>query len=389
MKKLSEKDARCQYLSFSRNFGKEAAIYAGLCKAKGDYVVVMDVDLQDPPELLPKMYEMVKNGTCDSVATRRSDRTGEPAVMKVLATPRSFGKNNPELFDILRDAGLDVVRNDTGGILSADRMCEKLADCDGLIVGVDPVDATVLAAAPRLRAIAKYGVGLDNIDLAACEARGIKVSRTVGANSEAVADYALALMLGVARKVALIDRRCRERDWSKITGIDLYGKTVGIIGLGAIGKRVARRCGAGFGMKVLGHDIVWDDAWASENHVERADLERIFREADFISLHTSLDDSTRHLVDAPRLALMKPTAILINTARGELVDGPALLEALEQKRIYGAGLDVFEQEPPQDARWYALDNLVMGSHCSSSTSGAVATMGHMAVSNLLRDLGLK
>ena len=172
--------------------------------------------------------------------------------MKVLATPRSFGKNNPELFDILRDAGLDVVRNDPGGILSADRMCEKLADCDGLIVGVDPVDATVLAAAPRLRAIAKYGVGLDNIDLAACEARGIKVSRTVGANSEAVADYALALMLGVARKVALIDRRCRERDWSKITGIDLYGKTVGIIGLGAIGKRVARRCGAGFGMKVLG-----------------------------------------------------------------------------------------------------------------------------------------
>ena len=136
------------------------------------------------------------------------------------------------------------------------------------------------------------------------------------------------------------------------------------------------------------HDIVWDDAWAAGNHVERAGLERIFREADFISLHTSLDDSTRHLVDAPRLALMKPTAILINTARGELVDGPALLEALEQKRIYGAGLDVFEQEPPQDARWYALDNLVMGSHCSSSTSGAVATMGHMAVSNLLRDLGL-
>ena len=248
--------------------------------------------------------------------------------MKVLATPRSFGKNNPELFDILRDAGLDVVRNDTGGILSAAQMCEKLADCDGLIVGVDPVDAAVLAAAPRLRAIAKYGVGLDNIDLAACEARGIKVSRTVGANSEAVADYALALMLGVARKVALIDRRCRERDWSKITGIDLYGKTVGIIGLGAIGKRVARRCGAGFGMKVLGHDIVWDDAWADENHVERAGLERIFREADFISLHTSLDDSTRHLVDAPRLALMKPTAILINTARGALVDDAAVARAL-------------------------------------------------------------
>jgi len=308
--------------------------------------------------------------------------------MKVLATPRSFGKNNPELFDILRDAGLDVVRNDTGGILSADRMCEKLADCDGLIVGVDPVDATVLAAAPRLRAIAKYGVGLDNIDLAACEARGIKVSRTVGANAEAVADYAMALLLAVARKTVLIDQHCRQGDWKKITTRDVTGGTIGILGLGAIGRNVAQRA-QGFGMKVLGHDIVWDDAWASENHVKRAGLERIFREADFISLHTSLDDSTRHLVDAPRLALMKPTAILINTARGELVDGPALLEALEQKRIYGAGLDVFEQEPPQDARWYALDNLVMGSHCSSSTSGAVVTMGHMAVSNLLRDLGLK
>lgn len=309
--------------------------------------------------------------------------------MKVLATPRSFGKNDPELFDILRDAGLEVLRNDTGGILSAAQMREKLADCEGLIVGVDPVDAGVLAAAPKLRAIAKYGVGLDNIDLPACEARGIRVSRTVGANSEAVADYTLALMLGVARKVALIDRRCRRKDWSKITGIDLYGKTVGIIGLGAVGRRVVRRCGAGFGMKVLGHDVCWDEAWAAENRVERAGLERIFREADFISLHTILDDSTRRMVDAARLALMRPTAILINTARGELVDSAALLDALEQKRIYGAGLDVFEQEPPRDERWYRLDNLVMGSHCSSSTAGAVATMGHMAVDNLLRDLGLK
>lgn len=309
--------------------------------------------------------------------------------MKILTTPRSFGKNNPELFDILHDAGLEVVRNDTGGILSAAQMCEKLADCDGLILGVDPVNAEVLAAAPRLRAIAKYGVGLDNIDLATCEARGIKVSRTTGANSEAVADYTLALMLAVARKVPLIDRRCRERDWSKITGFDLHGKTIGIIGLGAIGRRVARRCGSGFDMKVLGYDLHWDDAWAAENHVERTDLDRIFREADFVSLHASLNSSTRHLVDNVRLSQMKPSAILINTARGELVDNVALLEVLEQQRICGAGLDVFEQEPPMDPRWYQLNNLVMGSHCSSSTFGAVSTMGHMAVANLLHDLGLK
>ena len=253
----------------------------------------------------------------------------------------------------------------------------------------------------QLRAIARAGAGVNNIPVDRCSENGIVVFNTPGANANAVKELVIAALLVASRDLlGGANWVCRqaaegevasvvEKGKSQFVGPELMGKTLGIIGLGAIGKRVARRCGAGFGMKVLGHDIVWDDAWASENHVERAGLERIFREADFISLHTSLDDSTRHLVDAPRLALMKPTAILINTARGELVDGPALLEALEQKRIYGAGLDVFEQEPPQDARWYALDNLVMGSHCSSSTSSAVATMGHMAVSNLLRDLGLQ
>ena len=308
--------------------------------------------------------------------------------MKVLATPRSFGKNNPELFDILRDAGLDVVRNDTGGILSAALMCEKLADCDGLIVGVDPVDAAVLAAAPRLRAIAKYGVGLDNIDLAACEARGIKVSRTVGANSEAVADYALALMLGVARKVALIDRRCRERDWSKITGIDLYGKTVGIIGLGAIGKRVARRCGAGFGMKVLAHDPFWDEAYAKAHGITRAAPDEIFAECDVISLHLPLTPETENFIGAAELAKMKPDAILINTARGGLIDENALLDALEAGRLCGAGIDAFSSEPPKDPRWFTLDNVVLGSHCAASTAGASRNMGRMATANLIHDLGL-
>ena len=309
-------------------------------------------------------------------------------MMNVLVTPRSFGKTDPTLFDRLRAAGLNVIRNETGAILDADGMRRMLADCQGLIVGVDPVSAHVLDAAPRLRAVAKYGVGLDNIDLEACAARGIAVSRTLGAPTQAVADYALALMLAVARKVTLIDRRCRQRDWSKITSIDLYGKTLGIIGLGAIGKAVARRA-QGFSMKVLAHDIYWDEAYAAENGIQRADIDQICAEADIISLHTLLDDSTRHCINAARLASMKPTAILINTARGELVDNAALLEALRQGRIYGAGLDVFEQEPPADEAWYGLDNLVMGSHCSSSTRGSTETMGHMAVDNLLRDLGLQ
>ena len=305
--------------------------------------------------------------------------------MKILVTPRSFGKNNPELFDRLRDAGLEVVRNDTGGILSEAAMKEKVAECEGVILGVDPMNADVLACAPRLKAIAKYGVGTDNIDLEACKARGIRVSRTVGANSNAVADDAFALMLAVARKIAFIDRRCRQRDWSKISGIDIYGKTLGIIGLGAVGACVARRA-RGFDMKVLAHDVMWDDDRANELGVTRAEVDTICREADIITLHAALTPETRQMINEARLALMKPTAILINTARGDLVDEAALLAALKEGRIYGAGLDVFVQEPPENPDWYTLDNLVMGAHGASSTSGATALMGHMAVDNLLRDL---
>lgn len=308
--------------------------------------------------------------------------------MNILVTPRSFGKNNPELFDALREAGLNVMRNDSGGIFPAAQMKEKLASCDGVILGVDPMNAEVLAAAPRIRAIAKYGVGTDNIDLAVCKERGIAVSRTVGANSNAVADYAFTLMLAVARKAALIDRRCRAKDWGKITSIDVYGKTLGIIGLGAVGKCVARRA-RGFDMRVLAHDIAFDDVHAREAGVERADVDRICREADFISLHTVLNDETRNLINADRLAAMKKTAVLVNTARGGLIDEAALLAALREGRLHGAGLDVFEEEPPADPVWYGLDNVVMGSHCSSSTSGATETMGRMAVENLLRDLGIQ
>lgn len=307
--------------------------------------------------------------------------------MKILITPRSFGKTNPDLFVRLERAGLELIRNDSGGILDEKAMCQMIAPCEGVILGVDPLNATVLNAAPKLKAVSKYGVGLDNIDLAECERRGIKVSRTVGANSNAVADYAFALMLGVARRVALIDRRCRERDWSKITGIDLYGKTLGIIGLGAIGKCVARRA-AGFAMRVLAADTAWDADFATENGVTRADVDRICSEADFITLHCLMNAETRGIIDATRIGRMKKTAILINTARGGLVDENALLEALGAGRIYGAGLDVFESEPPKNPQWYKLDNVIMGSHCSSSTTGATELMGSMAVDNLLRDLEL-
>ena len=304
---------------------------------------------------------------------------------KILTTPRSYGKNMPELFEQLEAAGYEVVRNSTGGILEKEQMKALIADCSGIIVGVDPLDAEVLSCAPRLRAIAKYGVGVDNIDLDYCKAHGIKVSRTVGANSEAVADYAMTLIMAVARKAVMIDRKCRGRDWSKISTRDVSGATLGPFGLGAIGKHVAKRA-QGFGMKVLAFDPYWPEEYARENNIIRADAETIFREADFISLHLPLMESTRNFVGEKEIAMMKRDAVIINTARGGLIDEAALLRALKEGRIYGAGIDAFAQEPPEDPAWFELDNVVIGSHCAASTTGATRNMGRMATQNILRDL---
>ena len=307
--------------------------------------------------------------------------------MKVLTTPRSYGKTDPAVFEMLKEKGLEVVRNETGGILDKETMMRLLADCEGLIVGVDPVDEEVIASAPKLRAIAKYGVGVDNIDLDAAKARGIAVSRTVGANSEAVADYAVALMLAVARKVPLIDRTCRMGSWKKITTIDVSHATLGILGLGAIGKNVAKRA-QGFDMEVLAYDVFWDDAYAAAHHITKATPEEIFRRSDFISVHLPLLPETENFISKPQLAMMKPNVILINTARGGLINENDLLNALENGTIYGAGIDAFCEEPPKDPRWFTLDNVVIGSHCAASTAGASRNMGRMATANLIRDLGL-
>lgn len=307
--------------------------------------------------------------------------------MKILITPRSFGKSDPTLFTRLENAGLEIVRNETGGILSKEQMIELIAPCAGVILGVDPMDKDVLGHAPALKVISRYGVGLDNVDLGECEKRNIAVFRTLDAIENTVADYAVALMLAVARRICLMDRQCRDNDWKKVMGTDLCGRTLGIIGLGAIGKRVARRC-HGFEMRILASDINWDSECAKKYDIVRADIDKICSEADFISLHCSLTEETRHLINSKTLGMMKKNAILINTARGALVDDESLLQALREKRIFGAGLDVFEKEPPCNPEWRKLDNVVLGSHCASSTKQAGERMGRIAVDNLLSGLGL-
>lgn len=304
---------------------------------------------------------------------------------KILITPRSYGKYNPDIANLLSDAGYTTVQNPFGRIMTKAEMMEQIQDCVGIIIGVDPLDADVLRCAPQLRAVSKYGVGTDNIDLDYCKAHSIEVSVTRGANSQAVADYAFSLLCACARKIPLIDRFCHEQDWAKRMGMDIYGKKLGILGLGAIGKGVAERA-AGFHMDVLAYDLFWDETYATAKGIHYAPPEEIFSACDFISLHLPLTEQTRKIVDKAALTRMKPEAVLINTARGELIDEPALIEALRTGRIAAAGLDVFCEEPPTNADLYQLDNLIMGAHCAASTPGASMTMSRMATENLLQML---
>lgn len=304
---------------------------------------------------------------------------------KILITPRSFGKTDKSVFNIIKDAGYEPVVNPYGQILTKEQMIENIKDAIGVIVGVDPLDKDVIDAAPNLKAIAKYGVGTDNIDVKYAESRGIPVSITAGANTNAVADYAFSLMLAVARKVTLINDMCHKKNWTKVIGSDIYGKSLGVIGLGAIGKGVAKRS-IGFDMKVYAYDLFWNDEYAINNKIEYATVQKIFETCDFISLHLPLTDETRNIVNDAALSSMKPNCILINTARGGLIDESALIRALKNGTILGAGLDVFNSEPPEDPEIYKLENLIMGSHCSASTNGASEQMSYLSATHLIEDL---
>ena len=304
---------------------------------------------------------------------------------KILITPRSYGKTDMSVLDRLRDAGYEPVMNPYGQILTKEQMKKEIADCTGVILGVDPCDAEVLECAPQLKAIAKYGVGTDNIDKEYCEAHGIRVSITRAANANAVADMAFSLMCACARRLTFINDQCHRKDWTKVMGLDIYGKKLGILGLGAIGRGLAKRAG-GFDMDILAYDVFRDEQFAADNGIRFTEPEEIFRECDFISLHLPLTDETEKIINAEAIAMMKPNAIIVNTARGGLIDDDALLTALAEKRIAAAGLDVFNEEPPSDERFYRLDNLILGSHAAASTNGASETMSRMATENIIRDL---
>ncbi len=305
---------------------------------------------------------------------------------RVLVGSRSFGKVSAEHNARLVAAGCEVIPNTTGRAYLASELHEALRGVDAIITGTDELTAEVIADADRLRTIAKHGVGLDNIDLDAARARGIVVTWTPAAINESVADMALALLLAVARGLLPADASVRAGRWPNVVGVELGGRTLGIVGLGRIGKGVCRRAQA-FGMRVVAHDPFPDEAFAAAHGVTFLSLPELLATADAVTLHAAPAGRPGPLLGAAELATMKPTAFLINTARGHLVDEPALADALRGGRLAGAGLDVFVAEPPGTANpLLGLDNVVLTPHAAGQTDEGLFRMSEMTVENCLRAL---
>lgn len=267
---------------------------------------------------------------------------------------------------------------------SHDELRAGLSEADGVLsMLTDRIDAEVIAAFPKLRAISNYAVGVDNIDLAAAAARGIPVGNTPDVLTDATADLAFALLMAAARKLPEAAAAVREGDWltwepGRYLGASVYGATLGIVGMGRIGRAVAERA-RGFGMEVISTD--------SRAGRGSAELETLLRRSDFVSLHCPLTPETRGLIDADALALMKPSAILINAARGPIVDQVALAEALRGAEIAGAALDVTDPEPlPPDDPLLEAPGLIVVPHIGSATRATRERMADMAVDNLLAGL---
>ncbi len=285
----------------------------------------------------------------------------------------------------LRDAGCEIVTNYWHDNRTEEEMVSLVPGVDAAIVSIDPFTARVIAAADRLRVISRTGIGYDAIDIPAATERRIVVTTTPGANETAVADYAFAMLMAISRKVVENDRNVRQGKWVRIAGDDPSEKTLGIVGLGTIGKKVAKRA-SGFDMRILAYDVIKDEAFAAAHGLTYVELDELLAQADYVSVHVPLMAATRNLIDERRLRLMKPTAYIINTARGGIIDEAALYRVLKEGAIAGAALDVFEQEPPWGSPLLTLENVLLAPHVAGNSKGAQAKVIAMACENVLRVL---
>lgn len=303
--------------------------------------------------------------------------------MKILVTPTSLqpGKGLQAL-ETLKAFSEDLVFNTTGKPLSEDDLIPLLKDCDGYVAGLDFVTEKVINACPNLKVISRYGAGFDRVDIAAAKAKGIPVTNTPGVNAEAVGELAMGLIMSIARKIPYLDGQTRSGEWVRSTGMELKGKTLGIMGLGAIGKVVAR-CAQGFGMNVIAYDPFINKEYCAEKGIGVCTFDEVVTQANVISLHLPLNAETKHLIGEEAIAKMQQGTIVVNTSRGGIIDEDAAYKALKAGKLGGLGLDAFEMEPPTGSPLFELNNVVVTPHTGAHTKEATDNMANSSVKNLI------
>ena len=301
---------------------------------------------------------------------------------KVLVTqPSVTGPDDPRL-EALHAAGWEINHVPSGAWATAEELLELVQGHDAVIASSEPYTRAVLTGADTLKHVARWGVGFDQVDVPAATELGVLVTTTVGANDWGVADHAFALIFSLARRTVENDRVVRAGGWARPPGRDIWRKTLGIVGLGRIGRGVAQRA-SGFEMKVLAYEPYPDTAFCQKWGVELVSLEDLLRRSDYVTLHAPGGGDNVHLMNAERIGQMKSTAYLVNTARGSLIDEAALHAALVGGRLAGAGLDVREKEPPTDTLFNDLPNVVLTAHVAGVTVETSAAMTAMAAESIV------
>jgi len=301
---------------------------------------------------------------------------------KFVSTSPTFGYYALEPVEYLKQNGCEVELIPQGKKLSEEELVDCAARSDAMVVGIEKITVRVIQAGKKLKVIAKHGAGVDNIDMAAATEHKIVVTSAPGANSDAVADMTVGLFLALARSLPFADRSVKGGGWPRMAGTQMNNKTLGIIGVGQIGKKVARRA-AGFDMKILVYDVIKDEEFAAQYGATYLPLEDVIQSSDFMSIHVPLTATTRNLIGAREFGLMKKGAYLVNIARGGVVDEAALYAALKENKIGGAALDVFVQEPPAGSPLLSLDNFIATPHMGGYTLEALNDTGMTCVRNIM------
>ena len=292
---------------------------------------------------------------------------------KVLVTARSFGKTDSKAFDLLKANDCEVIKLEEANGPIEEQLKKEIVDADAVIAGLEDYSPE------------RYGVGYDKVDLQAARENQVAVTITPGANGDSVADLAMALMLDLARNVTAMDNSIKAKAQKRPSGVEMWQKTLGIVGAGRIGQGVGRRC-RGFDMKILCYDMYENEAFKKETGAEYVDLDTLLKESDFITIHSPLTPETKNMISTEQFKMMKKDAIIVNTARGGIVDEDALYEALKTGEIRGAGLDATVDEPPYNSPLLELENCILTPHAGAATKEASSKMSYMAAENALEVL---